>query len=512
MEQFRIDLPLELHAAGDASDGRTLEGRIVPYDQTIHHGGTEIAFSLGVFAEVDPESVVLLWQHDQHQPIGRMTALSEEPDGAYGRFRVGDTERAREALSLARDGILTGLSVGIDPGQTANIRGVRTHKKARLAEVSLVTFPAFPSSGVLAVHSEEEPMQETESAEVLEIAGELETQDLGWIEERFDDQSAQFREELRAVRNEIANIVTGVPEVVPPMTLLEAYTEVLRLVADNPGENHALADVIGTAPGNASGLIRDAWVTELIGYVNGLRPLFSAAGTVGFPSSGYGIAFPKVTQHTQVAKRTGEKTEVASRELTVAPVTFAMEWFAGAVDVSLELISQSDPSVVQVVVSSLMDQYALVTEDEFATDAVAAATASGAVLPTGTGAAFAAALIGESAEIRAATGVPGDRLALTTASWMAVVGLLNPSQPSISFGAGPDFTAESFGVGGISVFHAPALETDLLFNQKSLRKAERPPETVTATNVALMGRDIGILGATIALPLYPAGIHKFAAA
>ena len=221
------------------------------------------------------------------------------------------------------------------------------------------------------------------------------------------------------------------------------------------------------------------------------------------PSSGYGIAFPKITQHTQVAKRTVEKAEAATRELLVTSGSYTMEWFAGAVDVSLELISQSDPSVVEVVSSNLMDQYAIVTEAEFATDTVAAATAGGAALPTSTWAAFSAALIGESAEIRAATGVPGDRLALTTASWMAVVGLLNPSQPSISFGAGPDFTAESFSVGGIAVFHAPALARDVLFNTKSLRKAERPPDTVSSTNVALMGRDLGIIGATIALPLVP---------
>ena len=74
---------------------------------------------------------------------------------------------------------------------------------------------------------------------------------------------------------------------------------------------------------------------------------------------------------------------------------------------------------------------------------------------------------------------------------MAVVGLLNPSQPSISFGAGPDFTAESFSVGGIAVFHAPALASDVLFNQKSLRKAEKPPEQVSSTNVALMGQGCG---------------------
>jgi hypothetical protein len=111
-----------------------------------------------------------------------------------------------------------------------------------------------------------------------------------------------------------------------------------------------------------------------------------------------------------------------------------------------------------------------------------------------------------------ATGAPGDRLALTTASWQSLVGLLNPSQPSVSFGSGPDFAAESVNVGGITAFHSPYSTVDLLFNTRALRKSERPPLTVTATNVALMGRDIGILGATIALPLYPLGILKFAVA
>jgi hypothetical protein len=188
-----------------------------------------------------------------------------------------------------------------------------------------------------------------------------------------------------------------------------------------------------------------------------------------------------------------------------------MEWFAGAVDVSLELISQSDPSVVQVIATDLQAQYAIATEDEFVADAEGAATATGDALDTATWGAFVADVVSASAQIRTATGAPGDRLALTTASWQAIVGLLNPSQPSISFGAGPDFTAESLNVGGVAAFHSPYSTVDLQFNETSLRKAEKPPMTVTATNVALMGQDIGILGATIFLPLYPLGILKHSA-
>ena len=503
MEHLQFDLPLQLRAAaGEDSDGRTLEGRIVPYDTEIQVGETMESFAKGVFADTDPASVVLLWQHDVNSPIGRMSALSEEADGAYGTFRLADTDRAREALSLARDGILTGLSVGFTGIEARAGKGTRTHTKARLMETSLVTFPAYPTAGVLAVRKEDrmdEPIEEiTEEVQT-------ETFDLTPINARMEEHTL----ELREVRNQIANIITGAPVAEPPMSLHAALGAVLKMVADDPGQNRALADVIGTSPGNASGLIRDAWNTELIGQLNTLRPLFSAAGTVQFPSAGYGIAFPKITTHTQVAKRTAEKAEAATREAIIAAVTFPMEWFAGAVDVSLELISQSDPSVREVIASDLLDQYAVVTEAEFAVDVIAAATAGGAALPTATWAAFAAAVIGESAEIRAATGSPGDRLGLTTASWMAIVGLLNPSAPAVLPGAGPDFTQEAFNVNGISVFHAPALASDVLFNQKSLRKAERPPETVSSTNVALMGQDIGVIGATIALPLYPTGIHKF---
>jgi HK97 family phage major capsid protein len=332
--------------------------------------------------------------------------------------------------------------------------------------------------------------------------------DLAPIESRLDEQAVALRE----VRNQIANIVTPGTPAVPERSLNSYFAEALKMVAEKPAENRALADVIGTGTGNAEGLVYSQLVSELLGALDDRRPMFSAAGTVGFPSSGYGLVFPRRTQSTLVAKRSGEKTEAASRELTVTQATYPMEWFAGAVDVSLELISQSDPSVVEVIVDDLRSQYAIATEDEFVSDTEGAATVGGAVLPTGDWGDFVGAVVGTAAEIRTATGAPGDRLALTSASWGAILQLLNPSQPSISFGAGPDFVAESINVGGVAVFHSPYSTADVQFNTTALRKAEQPPMTVTATNVALMGRDIGILGATIFLPLYPAGIVKYTAA
>ena len=150
-------------------------------------------------------------------------------------------------------------------------------------------------------------MEEPVNEEIVEVPT-TETFDLAPIEARMEEHTLEIRE----IRNEIGNYFAGAPSVTPPMTLHRAFATILRMVADDPGQNRALADVIGTSPGNASGLIRDAWNTELIGYVNALRPLFSAAGTAQFPSAGYGIAYPKVTTHSQVAKRTAEKAEAAT--------------------------------------------------------------------------------------------------------------------------------------------------------------------------------------------------------
>ena len=503
----RYILPLELRASPDETDGRTLEGLIVPYGETVDLGDSLEAFAAGVFSDVDPASVVLLWQHDTTAPIGRMTGLSETETGAFGTFHLADTERSREARSLIDDGIVRGLSVGFEPGETKTIRGVKTHTRARLRETSLVTFPAYPSAGVVAVRKGDimEDAVDTVEEASSETTGDL----LAPLEEKVTTLGA----ELREVRNDLANItVTAEGPPVLPMTLGEAFGKLMKAVAEKPSENRALADVIGTGTGNAEGLVYNQFVAELLGAIDNRRPLFSAAGTVAFPTSGYGLVFPRRTQSTQVAKRSGEKTPVASRELTVTQATYTMEWFAGAVDVSLELISQSDPSVLAVIADDLLDQYAIATEDEFVNDAEAASTATGDTLDVATWSAFVADVVSGSAQVRAATGAPGNLLALTSASWSAILQLLNPSQPSISFGAGPDFVDESVNVGGITAFHSPYSSVDLQFNARALRKSERPPVTVSATNVALMGRDIGIIGATIALPLYPAGILRHAAA
>jgi hypothetical protein len=354
-------------------------------------------------------------------------------------------------------------------------------------------------------------------SDTVELADAAETIEPEVVSFDFDTSDLEARWETRMetmareLRNQIANMIPGA-EPAPSITLNEAQTAMLRMVAANPAESRALADVIGTAPGNASGLIHDALATELLGILNATRPFLSAAGSYPWQDAGYGVEFPRIVQHTLVGPRGAEKTEIPTREFTVDVVRFAKQWFAGGVDIAMELILSSTPDALESVLADMRDQYAIATETAFVDAVETAATVGGATLPTTDWATFAAAVIATSSEIRQATGQPGNRLALTTATWQAVVGLLNPGSPASLPGPGaPDFTAESVDLRGLTVFHSPDSSADVQFNTKSLRVSEMPPLSVTANNVALMGRDVGILGGMIPIPAYPAGIVKYTA-
>ena len=121
----------------------------------------------------------------------------------------------------------------------------------------------------------------------------------------------------------------------------------------------ALADVVSS--GNA-GVLPPAWSVEVVSYVDSMRYLIPRVGSLAFPATGHSLSVPNISQHTLVAARGAEKSEIPSAALTTDSETYSAAWFAGGVDVSLEVIWQSDPSVWSLVVEDLMEQYAVATD------------------------------------------------------------------------------------------------------------------------------------------------------
>jgi HK97 family phage prohead protease len=160
-------------------DGRTLDVRIVPYNEFVEVGdppwAPEVvyreAFLDGVFDHQvrAPNRVVMDVEHEGFKLnkgfeswIGRATHLRSEPDGFYGTFRVFDGALGDKALDLVREDVLGAVSMEFEPLRSVGrpSEGMVRRAKAHLDKVALLRQGAYDGARVLAMR--EEPITMTE--------------------------------------------------------------------------------------------------------------------------------------------------------------------------------------------------------------------------------------------------------------------------------------------------------------------------------------------------------------
>jgi len=157
-----------------SSNLQWLTGRAVPYNTWTSVRWYQEAMAPGVFDKSLDEAArglpLLLFHDGQRFPIGVSDKWkSVKSDGLHGVWRLDDDPDAQRAAKLARDGLLTGLSVGFVPLRNSweitddeewNPDDVSTLDKctrleARLVETSLVSTPAYAAAEVLTVRTAE---------------------------------------------------------------------------------------------------------------------------------------------------------------------------------------------------------------------------------------------------------------------------------------------------------------------------------------------------------------------
>ena len=141
-------------------DGRTLEGIAIPYGteaQIIEHRARYIeVFAPGAFADAATHPLTATHPRTGADlPIGRSVATSDRPDGLHGTWHVSATELGDEVLTLIRDGVPLGLSVGFVEGVS---RWNRDHTRvervtAGLDHVAVVRQGAYAGARITAVRT-----------------------------------------------------------------------------------------------------------------------------------------------------------------------------------------------------------------------------------------------------------------------------------------------------------------------------------------------------------------------
>jgi HK97 family phage prohead protease len=142
----------------NSSEGRTITGLAVPYGTPTQIGPYVETMARGVFADAadEPDAIKVMAAHAHEDlPIGRAVTLTETAEGLRADLLVSDTTAGRDVLTLVRDGVATGLSVGFVPliDQWNTDRTHVTRVRASLVEISIVAFPAYPDARIAAVRA-----------------------------------------------------------------------------------------------------------------------------------------------------------------------------------------------------------------------------------------------------------------------------------------------------------------------------------------------------------------------
>ncbi|MBO6807269.1 HK97 family phage prohead protease [Thalassospira sp.] len=98
---------------------------------------------------------VLLWSHDQANPVGRWMAIQEDTKGlaVTGKLNL-KTSKGREAYELMKDGSINGLSIGFRTVRSEPmVDGGRKLLEVDLQEISIVSIPSAGLARILEVKS-----------------------------------------------------------------------------------------------------------------------------------------------------------------------------------------------------------------------------------------------------------------------------------------------------------------------------------------------------------------------
>lgn len=501
-------------------DKREVEVLVLPWDAEADQADGIHRFERGAFADVDPKRFVFRQRH-QDPPTGRGIKLTEDEDGPRLRFRVSKTQAGDEQLALIRDGVEDGVSIGFDTSdhRAERLKDGRTRythfgfSKARQLEVSTTWKPAFPQARVLSV-MEASDVADTQAVEAVEPEPQV-------TDEMLRAFEAKIAEKFEALQDRIAANGLTVPD-----SLKVAAEHSARVVLDSKLQDpevlkaFAIEDVISS---DNLGVIPEMRSSQVIGIIDSSRPFLESTTREPVPPAGETWKFPKITQRPEVGKQTTEKSEVASEHTIITSVDFDMETYAGAGDLSLQLIKRSSPSFLDLWLRLLGEQYAIVT-DNAAVDALLAETA----VVEGTGSFDPSSpSFGEAFQngATAALGRPGllpNRIWLSTAALVAFINAKAPTggggtplYPGLASISGVQAGDSGAGPAGFNMrpVWVPALDdeaVDLIIGpSQGFRWTEDGTYTLQADVPSKAGRDVGLAGMIWFAPVYPAAFTTY---
>ena len=357
---------------------RLVDVRLTPWGVIAQTEDGPETFERGAYEGIDPTSSRLRVGSHRERSVGVGVSIEERDDAAYATYRVVRTRAGDEALAELADGLFAHASVAFAPGEnTVDRAGVVHRVRVRaLPHVAIVEAGAYGSgSGVVALRESTTGVPPDETPATDEPEPETDDdEDEDDDETGAGDTAAEGDDVTTATTEDVIEeraAPTDVPAVVehaPPMTLGSWASLRMRQLDGDRIAERALADI--TTAGNA-GVVPAFAMRELIGIIDASRPLINGLRRIPTPDYGLKLTMPKIGTRPVTGEQTTEKSEVASGPVTTTIEEFDAHTFAGAGDLSVQLLRRSSPAFLALYMDLLAEALAAECEDFAAAELIA---------------------------------------------------------------------------------------------------------------------------------------------
>ena len=391
--------------AVDGSERRTISGKIAPYGEIGYTSAGKVVFAPNSIKAANPAKIKLLMSHDNTKPIGRMQSISSDDSGVYASFKISASSKGNDAILLAQEQLMDGLSVGVEVTASKPEKDYLLVTSAVLREVSLVETPAFQSAEVQKIAAQAEDVEteksvttktSTTTSTTVSTTIETETESEDVMTTAPEPQDAPNEEaaapSVEAARPIIRPSVLDSQRVRTPITSMASYTEhkIKAALGNDDSKLYVTAadDSFTTNPA----FNPTQYLTDFVSNTNFDTPTINALSQGVLPSSGMTISVPSLV--TSAGGQSGvapvvtveaEAGAVQNTGMVTQYLSGTVKKYSGMNTLSVELLERSDPNFYAELTNQLQRAYSLATDAAVIADIVAGGVQGTAVAATSAG-------------------------------------------------------------------------------------------------------------------------------
>jgi hypothetical protein len=328
-------------------------------------------------------------QHDSNQIVGKVVERVDTPQGMMFTAKISATRLGDEALTLANDGVIDAVSVGVTPTKFSyDEEGVMIVEAATWQELSLVSEGAF-SGAVITEVAASAPDEVAEGIPETELTSAIQSEQQEQKDNDMTDknetavvEAAQATtEKLWAQPARKFNLPTPGEYFAAMHIGGTTFENVARatneFVKSNQSALQAAAGDIATT--DTPGLLPVPVLGPVFQDLNFIRPVVNAIGARAMPNNGASKTFvrPTITTHTSVAAQSSEFAAASATTMVIASNSVTKTTLAGQVTLSIQDVDFTDPASLNIILNDLVGQYMLASDNVAADAITAGATASG---------------------------------------------------------------------------------------------------------------------------------------